>query len=141
VWIALAAEGHIRNVPAREWFAAQPAASVAFCRITQMGLLRLLTNHAVMGRAPRTIAQAWEVFTQLRSDRRLLFAVEPDGVESAWRQAVTQLGVGPSSWTDAYLAAFAQGHSYSLVTFDSGFGRWTALKQTLLTAPGNSVGR
>ena len=51
VWIALAAEGHIHHVPAREWFAAQPDASVAFCRITQMGLLRLLTNPNVMGRA------------------------------------------------------------------------------------------
>ena len=106
-----------------------------------MGLLRLLTNPAVMGRAPRTITQAWEVFTQLGGDRRLLFAVEPDGVESLWRQAVMQPGVGPSSWTDAYLTAFVQAHSYLLVTFDSGFGRWTGLKQTLLAAPGNSAGR
>ena len=58
IWIALAAEGHVHHVPARDWFAAQPAASVAFCRITQMGLLRLLTNSQVMGRAPRTIVQA-----------------------------------------------------------------------------------
>jgi hypothetical protein len=45
---------------ARGWFAAQPDASVAFCRITQMG-----------------IAQAWEIFAQLRADRRLVFAIEP----------------------------------------------------------------
>ena len=121
IWIALAAEGHIHHVPARDWFAAQPVASVAFCRITQMGLLRLLTNSNVMGRAPRTIVQAWETFAQLRADRRLVFATEPDRVESAWRQLMTQAGVGPSSWTDAYLAAFAEAHSYSLVTFDTGF--------------------
>lgn len=132
VWIALAAEGHFHHVPARKWFSAQPAASVAFCRITQMGLLRLLTNPAVMGRAPRTIAQAWEVYTELRSDRRLLFVGEPEGLEAAWRNTVTLPGVGPSSWSDAYLAAFAQTHSYSLITFDSGFGRWADLKQTLL---------
>jgi len=42
VWIALAAEGHVHHVPAREWFPAQPDASIAYCRITQMGLLRLL---------------------------------------------------------------------------------------------------
>lgn len=95
-------------MPAREWFAAQPEASVAFSRITQMGLLRLLTNANVMGRAPRTIAQAWDVFTELRRDRRLLFLTEPDGVESVWRGLMTQGGVGPSSWTDAYLAAFAR---------------------------------
>lgn len=133
IWIALAAEGHVHHVPARDWFAAQPDASIAFCRITQMGLLRLLTNSHVMGRAPRTIIQAWEAFGQLRADRRLVFATEPDRVESAWRQLMTQAGVGPSSWTDAYLAAFAEAHSYSLVTFDTGFERWPALNLNLLS--------
>jgi predicted nucleic acid-binding protein len=33
-------------------------------------------------------------------------------------------GVGPSAWTDAYLAAFAQGQGYEMVTFDHGFRRW-----------------
>ena len=74
LWIALAAEGHVHHVPARNWFAAQPNASVAFCRITQMGLLSLLTNFSVMGRVPRTIFQAWETFSQLRADRRSVFA-------------------------------------------------------------------
>jgi toxin-antitoxin system PIN domain toxin len=132
IWIALAAEGHLHHVPARDWFAAQPDASVAFCRITQMGLLRLLTNAHVMGRAPRTVVQAWDTFAQLRADRRLVFATEPEGVESAWCQLMTQAGVGPSSWTDAYLAAFAGAHSYSLVTFDTGFKRWAALNLTTL---------
>lgn len=101
-----------------------------------MGLLRLLTNSSVMGRGPRTIVQAWETFAQLRADRRLVFAVEPDGVESAWRKLMTQSqsGVGPSSWTDAYLAAFAEAHSFTLVTFDNGFQRWPALKPTLLSS-------
>ena len=134
VWIALAAEGHVHHVPARKWFAKQPAASVAFCRITQMGLLRLLTNSNVMGRAPRTIAQAWETFAQLHADWRSVFAIEPDGVESAWRRLMTQSGVGPSSWTDAYLAAFAEAHSFTLVTFDTGFQRWPALKLMLLSS-------
>jgi toxin-antitoxin system PIN domain toxin len=141
IWIALAAEGHVHHVPAREWFAAQPDLSVAFCRITQMGLLRLLTNSNVMGRSPRTIVQAWETFAQLRADRRLVFATEPDGVESAWRQLMTKGGVGPSSWTDAYLAGFAEAHSYTLVTFDTGFERWPALKLTLLSPGPNAPGK
>jgi toxin-antitoxin system PIN domain toxin len=138
LWIALAAEGHVHHAVARGWFATQPEASVAFCRITQMGLLRLLTNPSVMRRGPRTIAQAWEIFARLRADGRLVFAVEPDGVEPAWRQFMTHPGVGPSSWTDAYLAAFAQTHSYSLVTFDAAFGRWSAIRLTLLSVRANS---
>ena len=128
-------------MPARDWFTAQPDASVAFCRITQMGLLRLLTNPNVMGRDPRTIVQAWETFAQLRADRRLVFATESVSVESAWRQLMTQAGVGPSSWTDAYLAAFAEAHSYSLVTFDTGFERWPALKMTLLSSAHHLPGK
>jgi predicted nucleic acid-binding protein len=45
---------------------------------------------------------------------------------------MTQPGVGPSSWTDAYLAASARLRGYALVTFDSGFRRWTDLSLTLL---------
>jgi uncharacterized protein len=131
IWIALAAEGHFHHRPSRDWFAAQPGSSVAFCRITQMGLLRLLTNSKVMGRAPRTIVQAWETFAQLRADTRVVFATEPGRLESAWRQLMTQAGVGPSSWTDA---AFAEAHSYSLVTFDTGFERWPTLKLELLSS-------
>ncbi len=141
IWIALAAEGHVHHMPAREWFAAQPDASVAFCRITQMGMLRLLTNSNVMGRAPRTIVQAWETFGQLRADRRLDFATEPDRLDAVWRQLMTQAGVGPSSWTDAYLAAFAEANSYSLVTFDRGFERWPALNLTLLPSVQNRPGK
>jgi predicted nucleic acid-binding protein len=53
---------------------------------------------------------------------------------------MTQAGVGPSSWTDAYLAAFAEVHSYSLITFDTGFERWPALKMTLLSSAQDLIG-
>jgi predicted nucleic acid-binding protein len=46
---------------------------------------------------------------------------------------MTHRGVGPSSWTDAYLAAFAEAHSYSMVTFDAGFERWPTIKSTILS--------
>ena len=82
VWVALAAEGHVHHAAARDWFAAQPDVSVAFCRITQMGLLRLLTNPIVMGRGPRTVTQAWQVYGEFRDDRRVVFSIEPNGVES-----------------------------------------------------------
>jgi predicted nucleic acid-binding protein len=54
---------------------------------------------------------------------------------------MTQAGVGPSSWTDAYLAVFAEANSYSLVTFDRGFERWPALNLTLLSSVQNRLAK
>jgi predicted nucleic acid-binding protein len=72
-----------------------------------------------MGGSPRTVAQAWEIFVRLRDDRRVVFAGEPEGVDAAWQHLMIGSGIGASSWTDAYLAAFAQTLSYMLVTFDA----------------------
>ena len=105
-----------------------------------MGLLRLLTNRNVMGPVPQTIAQAREVFARLRADRRLLFLTEPDGVETVWGELMMQRGVGPSSWTDAYLAAFVRTRACLLVTFDNGFARWAGLNLNLLSIPVKSTG-
>jgi hypothetical protein len=37
-----------------------------------------------------------------------------------------------STWTDAYLAAFAMDAGLRLITFDSGIGRWQGLTLELL---------
>ena len=82
--------------------------------------------------SPRTIAEAWEVFLGLRSDRPVIFSPDPEDIDHAWRRMMLRPGTGPGSWTDAYLAAFARERSYSLVTFDIGFIRWTDLDLELL---------
>ncbi|MGH9609835.1 MAG: TA system VapC family ribonuclease toxin [Bryobacteraceae bacterium] len=130
----MAAEGHIHHVAAREWFTDQFDASVAFCRVTQMALLRLLTNRHVMGGDPSSITGAWEVFVELRHDPRVVFAADHEKVDAVWCRFLMLPGIGPSAWTDAYLAALAQTHSYSLATFDTGFKRWSDLSLTLLEA-------
>jgi predicted nucleic acid-binding protein len=38
-----------------------------------------------------------------------------------------------STWTDAYLAAFAMDADFRLITFDRGMGRWPGLALELLT--------
>lgn len=51
VWLALAVEGHVHNTAASRWQRSMPGDSrLIFSRYTQIGLLRLLTNSAMMGK-------------------------------------------------------------------------------------------
>jgi toxin-antitoxin system PIN domain toxin len=139
VWLALAVEGHIHHVIARSWFLSQPDSSVLLCRITQMALLRLLSNTVVMAGAPRSVKQAWVVASQLSNDRRVVYAADPPNLEPVWKDLTTRAGVGASAWTDAYLAAFAPGHSCAMVTFDRALSRWPEVDLTLLSSAGTSI--
>ena len=49
VWLAVAFSGHVHHAPAKTWFEGQNDATCAFCRVTQMALLRHLTNSKIMG--------------------------------------------------------------------------------------------
>ena len=136
VWIALATERHEYHASARQWFSSLEDEGVAFCRITQMGLLRLLTNQTVMANEVLDPRRAWDSYKSLRRDWRVTFAQEPDGMEEAWIDLMRKPHAG-ASWTDAYLAALALGHAYTLVSFDRGFERWRQLPFQLLV-PGRA---
>ncbi len=130
VWLALATDRHVHHAAATAWFRSLPEEGAVFCRVTQMGLLRLLANRAVMGEDVLSPAVAWGRYALLRRDWRVGFAPEPLGFEQRWIALMTQ--AGGASWTDAYLAAFALGHGYSLASFDGGFRRWKELRFHLL---------
>ena len=121
VWVALASERHIHNQAAARWFDGIDDGQAAFCRITQMGLLRLLTNSRVMGGDMMIPSAAWRVYKALASDPRVRFAAEPPGLDQAWQSLTGNLATGQSRWTDTYLQAFAQLREFSVVTFDRGF--------------------
>ena len=133
VWVALAAVGHVHHSLARAWFEESETSHVMFNRITQMGLLRLLTNHKVMGSNVLTAPDAWKVYASLCDDDRVQYAEEPPYLEDGWREAAMHLGTGPNFWTDAYLAAFAETGGYTIVTFDRGFLRHRGVDVRLLT--------
>lgn len=84
--------------------------------------------HHVRARVQRAI----EISDELLSDRRVSFEYEPPGLETAWTAMMRHPAATASSWTDAYLAAFAQQHDYGMATFDRGFQRWSDLKLGLL---------
>ena len=112
ILLALVAEGHTHHESAREWFRAQGSDSVAICRVTQMGLLRLLTNPKVLSSGVCSIQRAWEVSNEILTDKRVFFDSEPPRIEAAWMAMMQHPAARSSSWTDAYLAAFAQLREY-----------------------------
>jgi predicted nucleic acid-binding protein len=85
-----------------------------------MGLLRLLTNSAVMGKDVLTSRDAWGAYQAILADERIGFAPEPFALEEEWRPLTSQRRSMPQIWTDAYLAAFAQCAGLRLATLDRG---------------------
>jgi len=127
VWLALSYEAHIHHTVARDWFnAVQIPNRVYFCRFTQLGLLRLLTNPVVMERdRVCSEAQAWSVHDQLAGDERVAFFQEPEAIEAGLRKLTRGARPGAREWGDSYLAAFAGASGLRLVTFDRALARRT----------------
>ena len=103
----------------------RPETRLLFCRITQLGLLRLLTNTKVMGESVLTIGQAFVAFDRWIEDPRVEFAPEPRGLESSFRRVAA--GVANRSATkalmDIFLASFAAAEQAALVTLDSALAK------------------
>lgn len=132
VWLAYAADGHRHHLQAKAWFNAQAEASCAFCRVTQLALLRHLTNSRIMGANVLTQVDAWAAYDQLRNDPRVMFLDEPSGLETMFRNLTHAVSPAHDRWTDGYLAAFAAVSGHQLVTFDAGFRRFTAVDVLVL---------
>jgi len=135
VWLALAYDGHVHHLAAVSWFEKGEGENAAFCRITQLGLLRLLTNRTVMDRFALNQRDAWKCYEQLRLDARVVFLDEPPSLEPVWRRLTRSSKPEPGTWTDAYLAGFAIAARVSFVTFDRGFSRYGELPLTILSNP------
>jgi hypothetical protein len=119
VWFALAHEIHPHHGAAMAWGESLDTdAEVYFCRFTQLGLLRLLTNQSAMGEDVLTQAEAWEAFDVLLSNPGNQMLEEPRGIDSLFRQYTHRDETSTKQWADGYLAAFSIAAGIRLVTFD-----------------------
>lgn len=118
VWVALASRRHAHHTVASRWMEGIESSTVSFCRLTQIGLLRLLTNEAVMKADVITQVEAWRVFDRFLQDDRIAVANEPAGIESIWRRLSHGTRSSTNLWTDTYLAACSIAGGFTLVTFD-----------------------
>ena len=132
VWLAAVWGRHIHHPVTADWFGKE-ADDILFCRVTQMGLLRLLSNPAIMGDDAVDRSQAWRTFDQLGADERVLWADEPAELDAVWRAISARDDKTHKLWTDDYLAAFAQASDATLVTLDREMtGRYPSVRVELL---------
>jgi hypothetical protein len=132
LWIALTVAEHVHHKAAKGWIEAAGSDTIALCRVTQMGFLRLLTNSRVMADDVFTADRAWHLMEQIRRDDRVVFVSEPPGLERVWRTMTGYHKTGSNFWTDTYLAAFTEVTGYRLLTFDQGFARYKKLSVKIL---------
>ena len=121
VWLALSVAGHSHSGDAWSWANLLPRETrLIFCRYTQIGLLRLLTNQAVMGEQTLTLRKAWSVYDRWLADPRVDFYPEPRDADAEFRRVTETFGTKPASkWIgDSWLLASSNGLQSTLVTFD-----------------------
>lgn len=124
IWLAVAADGHTHHARAARWFNSESETTLAFCRVTQMALLRHLTNSRIMGENVQTQAEAWQTYERFLGDPRIVFLVEPPNLDATFRRLTSADTPSHERWTDAYLAAFAMASEAQLVSFDRGLRRF-----------------
>jgi uncharacterized protein len=117
VWLAAAWSRHSEHTIAKSWIDREPG-DMVFCRVSQMALLRLLTNPAITKEDVLSRRRAWDVFEKLIADPRIRLLAEPQGLDPLWIAFSKREDKSHLLWTDDYLAAFAQAADAELVTFD-----------------------
>ena len=110
VWVALTYEGHAHHRTAATWFATLKSdVGLVFCRLTQLGLLRLLTTEAVMGDEVMTQPQAWAAYDQWHQDPRVELVDEPAEIEARFRALARLRQPATKDWRQLTLVTFDRG--------------------------------
>ena len=138
VWLALSDAGNSHAADAWRWLNQLPAdTTLLFSRYTQLGLLRLLTNTAVMGDYAYTVQNGWRIYDRWLEDPRVQFHPEPRHIDAAFRQATQPFAdQRASKWIgDCFLLAFAKETGATLVTFDQALLRLARKHEYAAIAP------
>lgn len=135
VLLPLLVPAHPSHRAARDWLAEQPEAAVGWCVLTQLGVLRLLSNTRVASTSALSPTAALSVWGQLVLSAPFSEVDKTPGNHAEILRRITaDRAPSVSLWTDAWLAALAQSLECEMVTFDRGFRSFKGLKLRLLTA-------
>lgn len=124
VWVALSLGAHEHSKMAWDWYRSlRSEEELAFCRLSQLGLLRLLTTASVAKHETLTQLQAWAIYDGWLQRGGAVYLEEPRGMETELRFYAARKTPSPREWADSYLIAFAASASMPLVTFDRGLSQ------------------
>jgi toxin-antitoxin system PIN domain toxin len=97
IWIALTSNRHVHHQIVTAWLQTVNQDKLAFCRVSELGFLRLLTNSHVLGKDVLSPAQAWRVYDEWRTDDRVVFLSERADFGEQWRLLGQQITGGPNA--------------------------------------------
>jgi toxin-antitoxin system PIN domain toxin len=134
VWLALAVREHVHHEAASQYWNESAAAQVHFCRVSMLGMVRLLTQPRVMGQGALDMADAMALYEHFTALPEVDLHPEPAATAGVLRR-LADAEMPARLLTDAYLAAFAIAGGLRLVTFDRDFGRFEGLNLLRLSPP------
>jgi len=134
VWMALSLRSHDHHAIAWAWYKTlRRQEELAFCRMTQLGFLRLVTTQSVAREELVDQVGAWAAYDRWIATGGATYLEEPFGVETEFRFHADRKTPSPKEWGDSYLVAFAAAASLPLVTFDKGLSQRYARSILLAT--------
>ena len=143
VWLALAHTEHDHHKQALAYWQAEQAKGTLmwFCRTTMLGMIRLLSQKAVMGPSVLTLKEAHVAYLNFLSTPLVKWLPETSDAAKRTDSALFGLShhVPARMSTDAYLAAVTGTTALRFVTFDADFKRfdlqnWLLLRDVSATA-------
>lgn len=126
VWLALVDENHARHNKAKEYWEEQSRPKIAFCRVTELGFLRLSTRKDVLSR-PLTRVEAWDIYRRYRMEAGVAFIEDSSEIDAQFRMLSCAEDFPHRLWTDSYLAALADYRNCRVVSFDTDFKRFPSI--------------
>lgn len=138
VWLALSVTHHPHHARARAYWRHEAAPDVSFCRVTMLGLVRLLSQPRIMGAAAMNPARALGAVGRWQALPEVSHRPEAATLDAVFESLVAD-DLPARLVTDAYLAAHAISGGMRLVSFDQDFRRFGGIDLLLLDPEGTTA--
>jgi toxin-antitoxin system PIN domain toxin len=127
VWVALSSEDHVHHARADQYWRDEAGSRLAFCRVTALGLIRVIGRGHSVGVPALSPVDAWATYRRWRSQPETDLLPDPPGIEGLIERWTVAGLASPKNWTDLYLAAFSTAARLRLVTFDHDFAAFPGI--------------